>query len=109
MSIAKKKIKLTQTTAQAKKTNRAAQKLGHSPQKQGLKGDIPEHHFRNLCKEVESFVAIQNINGTNCKTLYKKLGARLKNVMFGDQELPHEYGRTLLRRLLADVPISLNA
>ena len=40
-------------------------KIGHSPQKPGPKGDIPEHHFRNLCKAVESFVAIQNINDTN--------------------------------------------
>ena len=84
-------------------------KIGHSPQKPGPKGDIPEHHFRNLCKAVESFVTIQNINGTNRETSYKKLGARLKNTMFGDQELPHDTGRTLLHRVFSEVAISLNA
>ena len=84
-------------------------KIGHPPQKPGPKVDIPEHHFRNICKAVESFVSIQNINGTNHEMSYKKLGAQLKNVMFRDQELPHNYGRMLLRRVLADVAMSLNA
>ena len=84
-------------------------KIGISPQKWGPKGNIPEHHYQNLCKAVESFVSIQNIKGTNHECLYKKLGQRLKNAMYGDQELPHNTGRALLRRVLADVAINLNS
>jgi len=36
-------------------------KIGSSPQKRGPKGDIPDHHYRNLCSAIESFVTIQNI------------------------------------------------
>ena len=84
-------------------------KIGISPQKWGPKGNIPEHHYQNLCKVVERFVSIQNIKGTNRECSYKKLGQRLKNAMYGDQELPHNTGRALLRRVLADVAINLNS
>ncbi len=39
-------------------------KIGCSPLRRGPKGNIPELHCKNLCAEYESFVTINQINGS---------------------------------------------
>jgi hypothetical protein len=51
--------------------------IGTSPLRRGPRGNIPELHYRNLCLAFESYIRINQINGTVRECGPKKVGPRI--------------------------------
>ena len=60
--------------------------VGVSPLRRGPKGNIPDRSYQNLCLAYESYVTINQINGTmrNCRR--KNVGPLLQRVIYGHAE-----------------------
>ena len=60
--------------------------VGTSPLRRGPKGNIPDHLYRNLCIAYESFVVINQINGTMHMCRPKRVGPLLRQVIYGHSD-----------------------
>jgi hypothetical protein len=72
--------------------------IGTSPLRRGPRGNIPELHYRNLCLAFESYIRINQINGTVRECGPKKVGPRIYKVIYGDNG--EASCRDLLKRVL---------
>ena len=53
------------------------------PLQQGPKGNIPEHHYHNLCIAYKSYVTINQLNGELCVCHLKQVGPLVHKVIYG--------------------------
>jgi hypothetical protein len=74
------------------------------------KRNIPKRHYRNLCVTFESFIQINQLNGTVRQCAPKKVGHCLHMVVYGtmDMENTGKYWKILLSRVLCDTATDLN-
>jgi hypothetical protein len=56
---------------------------GTLPLQQGPKGNIPNHHYSNLCMAYKSFLTINQLNGTRCVCHPKRVGPLVHKVIYG--------------------------
>ena len=66
---------------------------------------IPELHYKNLCMAFESFICINQLNGTVRVLSQKRLAPLVKKVIYGKQH--NANGRKLVRYVLHDTATDL--
>jgi hypothetical protein len=82
--------------------------IGCLPLRRGPQGNIPEQHYSNLCLAFESFIHINQINGTVRELRAKKVGPPLHNVIYSNKEGGGvDCWRHLLVRVLGNTAIDL--
>jgi hypothetical protein len=75
------------------------------PLRHGPQGNIPELHYRNLCLAFESYICINQINGTVRECGPKKVGPHFYKVIYGNNG--EASWRQLLKRVLVDTAVDL--
>jgi hypothetical protein len=76
---------------------------GMSPLKCGVRGDIPAWAFQSLCLAFESYVRIEQLNSRQGNITYKKLAAKINQVLNKD------YRQKMLQRVLSATAQNLDA
>jgi len=85
--------------------------IGTSPLRQGPKGNIPALHFNNLCIAFQSFIRINQLNGSMRVLGPKKVGPLVHKVIYGvddDEKKGKESSKSLLNRVLDATATHLN-
>ena len=82
--------------------------VGHSPIKPGNKGRIPHHLFQSACIAFESFISINQVNGTCSENRRQILSKRL-NGIFGIKPFTHHPNHSLLKRVSMATSADLDA
>jgi hypothetical protein len=72
--------------------------VGTSPLRQGPKGNIPKHHYHNLCMAYKLFLTINQINGTLRMCHPQQVGSLVHKVIFGENDGGGDW-RVLFRRV----------
>jgi hypothetical protein len=81
----------------------SAGNIGTSPLRQGAKGHIPDRHYRSLCLAYESFVTINQLNGTMRACHPKRIRPLVHKVIHGDSD----NWESLFKRVQKDTTINL--
>ena len=76
---------------------------GMSPLKSGVRGDIPGWAFQSFCLAFESYVRIKQLNSRQGNITYKKLAAKINQV------LKKDYRQKMLQRVLSATAQNLDA
>jgi hypothetical protein len=79
-----------------------------SPIKSGVKGGIPHWAFVSVCMAFESYISINQLNGTCSLNCHNKLSKKL-NCIFDIKPCFNEPNHWLVKRVLAATAIDLNA
>jgi hypothetical protein len=82
--------------------------VGISPLRKGPCRNIPPMQYKNLCRAVETYICINQINGNGRKNTPSSIGLLLQKVIYGDAAGSREQGRDLFVRILDDISINLN-
>ena len=81
----------------------SAGNIGTSPLQRGPKGCIPDLHYLSLCLAYESFVTINQLNGTMRACRPKRIGPLVHKVIHGDSD----NWESLFKRVQKDTAINL--